>query len=166
MMEDLRDSLGVLLAADVGAADRDAVAGLLKQSRELRSWLDAFDVRCVRRTAEGAGGRWGAVESMGTDLGLSARESRQGRLRAEVCELFVLFERALSRGEIAAGHVDALATVIRDLNDEQRYGLVDREERLVEAAVRVRADDFVRDCRGQGAAVVAALARSAAASAA
>src|SRR3954447_24357841 len=164
MMEDLRGSLGVLLEADVGAADRDAVAGLLKQSRELRGWLDAFDVRCVRRTAElAAQGRAEPVESMGTDLGVSARESRQARLRAEVCELFVLFERALTRGEIAAGHVDALATAIRDLNDEQRYGLIDREERLVEAAVRMRVDDFVRYCRVQVADVVAALARSAAA---
>ena len=32
---------------------------------------------------------------MGTDHGLSARESRAGRLRAEACDLFVLFERAL-----------------------------------------------------------------------
>ena len=31
MMEDLRDTLGVLLEADVGAVDRDAVAGLLRK---------------------------------------------------------------------------------------------------------------------------------------
>ena len=29
MMEDLRDTLAVLLEADVGAADRDAVAGFV-----------------------------------------------------------------------------------------------------------------------------------------
>ena len=98
MMEDLRDTLGVLLEADVGAADRDAVAGFLRQSRELRSWLDSFDVRCVRRTSEVAvQGRSEPAESMGTDHGLSARESRLGRLRAEACGLFVLFERALLR---------------------------------------------------------------------
>ena len=79
MMEDLRDTLGVLLEADVGAADRDAVAGFLRQSRELRSWLDSFDVRCVRRTSElAAQGRSEPAESMGTDHGLSARESRLG----------------------------------------------------------------------------------------
>ncbi len=73
MMEDLRVTLGVLLEADVGAADRDAVAGLLRRSRELRSWLDSFDVRCVRRTSELAGqGRSEPAESMGTDHGLSA----------------------------------------------------------------------------------------------
>ena len=164
MMEDLRDTLGVLLEADVGAADRDAVAGFLRQSRELRSWLDSFDVRCVRRTSElAAQGRSEPAESMGTDHGLSARESRLGRLRAEACDLFVLFERALTRGDIAAGHVDALAQAIRDLDDEQRFGLVDREERLLEAAVRMRVDDFVRHCRVQVADVVAELARAAAA---
>ena len=88
---------------------------------------------------------------MGTDLGLSARESRQARVRAEPCDLFVLFERALTRGDVAAGHVDALAMAIRDLNDEQRFGLVDREERLLEAAMRMRVDDFVRHCRVQAA---------------
>ena len=100
---------------------------------------------------------------MGTDHGLSARESRLGRLRAEACDLFVLFERALTRGDIAAGHVDALAQAIRDLDDEQRFGLVDREERLLEAALRMRVDDFVRHCRVQVADVVAELARTAAA---
>ncbi len=164
MMENLRDTLGVLLEADVGAADRDAVAGFLRQSRELRSWLDSFDVRCVRRTSElAAQGRSEPAESMGTDHGLSARESRLARLRAEACDLFVLFERALTRGDIAAGHVDALAQAIRDLDDEQRFGLVDREERLLEAAVRMRVDDFVRHCRVQVADVVAELARTAAA---
>ena len=164
MMENLRDTLGVLLEADVGAADRDAVAGFLRQSRELRSWLDSFDVRCVRRTSElAAQGRSEPAESMGTDHGLSARESRQARLRAEACDLFVLFERALTRGDIAAGHVDALAQAIRDLDDEQRFGLVDREERLLEAAMRMRVDDFVRHCRVQVADVVAELARTAAA---
>jgi len=151
-MEDLRVALGVLLEADVGAADRDAVASLVRGSRELRSWLDSFDVRCVRRTSELAGqGRSEPAESMGTDLGLSARESRQARVRAEPCDLFVLFERALTRGDVAAGHVDALAMAIRDLNDEQRFGLVDREERLLEAAMRMRVDDFVRHCRVQAA---------------
>ena len=160
-MVNLRDTLAVLLEADVGAADRDAVAGLLRQSRELRSWLDSFDVRCVRRTSElAAQGRSEPAESMGTDHGLSARESRQARLRAEACDLFVLFERALTRGDIAAGHVDALAMAIRDLNDEQRFGLIDREERLLEAAMRMRVDDFVRHCRVQAADVVAELARN------
>ena len=164
MMEDLRDTLSVLLAADVGAADRDAVAGFLRQSRDLRSWLDSFDVRCVRRTSElAAHGRSEPVESMVTDHGLSARESRVGRLRAEACDLFVLFERALTRGDVAAGHVDALAMAIRDLSDDQRFGLVDREERLLEAAMRMRVDDFVRHCRVQVADVVAELARTVAA---
>jgi len=163
-MEKVCDALGVLLAADVGAADRDAVVGYLRRSRELRSWLDSFDVRCVRRTAElAAQGRSEPVESMGPDHGLSARESRLGRLRAEACDLFALFERALTRGEIAAGHVDALAMAIRDVNDEQRFGFVDREERLLEAAVRMRVDDFVRHCRVQVADVVAESARASAA---
>src|SRR4029079_15799073 len=119
----LGDTLAVLLEADVGGADRNTVAGLLTQSRELRSWLDSFDVRCVRRTSELAGqGGSEPAEWRGTDHGLSARESRQARLRAEACDLFVLFERALTRGDIAAGHVDALAQALRDLAVGPRLG--------------------------------------------
>ena len=165
MMEDLRDTLGVLLEADVGAADRDAVAGLLRDGRvscEVGS-IRSTCVVCGRTSELAAQGRSEPAESMGTDHGLSARESRVGRLRAEACDLFVLFERALTRGDVAAGHVDALAMAIRDLNDEQRFGLIDREERLLEAAMRMRVDDFVRHCRVQVADVVAELARTVAA---
>ena len=50
---------------------------------------------------------------MGTDHGLSARRVGWAGCGAEVCDLFVLFERALTRGDVAAGHVDALAMAIR-----------------------------------------------------
>ncbi len=154
-------TLDVLSTADLDAADRDAVAGFVKRSAELRSWLDAFDVRCVRRTTELADrGRSEPAESLIAEVGLqSARQSRLVRLRAESCDLFALFERALTAGEVGAGHVDALSMVIRDLNDEQCFCLIDREERLVEAARRMRVDDFVRYCRVQSADVIAELAR-------
>src|SRR6187549_1121276 len=104
MRDTLRDTLDVLLAADLDTADRDAVAGYVKRSHELRSWLDSFQVRCVRRTNELAEqGRSEPVDSLITHAGSqSSRESRQARQRAMVCDLFALFEAALAAGEIAA----------------------------------------------------------------
>jgi hypothetical protein len=159
----MRDTLDVLLVADLDAADRDAVAGYVKRSRELRSWLDSFDVRCVRRTNTLAEqGRSEPADSMMTHEGSqSSRSVRQGRQRAEVCELFALFERALTAGEIVAGHVDALAMAIRDLDADQRFDLIDREEKLLLTARRMRVDDFVRHCRSQAADVVAQRAQAA-----
>ena len=167
MRDTLRQSWDVLLAADLDAADRDAVAGYVKRSHELRSWLDSFEVRCVRRTNELADqGRSEPVESLITHAGSqSSRDSRQVRQRAVVCDLFALFEAALAAGEIAAGHLDALAVAVRDLNDEQRFGLIDREERLLATARTMRVDDFVRHARAQAADVVAELANAARAAA-
>ena len=158
----------MLLAADLDAADRDAVAGYVKRSHELRSWLDSFQVRCVRRTNELAEqGRTKPAESLITHEGSqSSRDSRQVRQRAVVCDLFALFEAALAAGEIAAGHVDALACAVRDLNDEQRFGLIDQEERLLATARTMRVDDFARHARAQAAEVVAELAKAARAAAA
>ena len=50
---------------------------------------------------------------------------------------------------------------VRDLNDEQRFGLIDREERLLATARTMRVDDFVRHARAQAADVVAELANAA-----
>ena len=82
-----------------------------------------------------------------------------------MCELFALFERALTAGEIVAGHVDALAMAIRDLDADQRFDLIDREEKLLSTATQMRVDDFVRHCRSQAADVVAQRAQAARAAA-
>ena len=87
-MVNVGDTLAVLLEADVGAADRDAVAGLLRQSRELRCWLDSFDVRCVRRTSELAvQGRSEPAESMERIMGCRrVRAAKRGcGLRRVIC---------------------------------------------------------------------------------
>ena len=167
MNSPMRDTLDVLLAADLDTADRDAVAGYVKRSHELRSWLDSFQVRCVRRTNELAEqGRSEPADSLITHHGSqSSRESRQARQRAMVCDLFALFEAALATGEIAAGHLDALGIAVRDLNDEQRFGLIDREQRLLATARTIRVDDFARHSRAQAAEVVAELAQAARAAA-
>ena len=162
-MNSIRDTLEMLLDADLDVADRDEVVGYVRRSHELRSWLDSFDVRCVRRTSMLAEeGRSESADAMITNEGSqSSREGRQARQRAETCELFVLFERALSSGEIGAGHIDALSSAIRDLDAEQRFGLIDREEQLLVAARRLRVDDFARHARMQAADVVAQLVQAA-----
>src|SRR5215204_250110 len=131
-----RAALESLLATSIDHADRDSIAALVRQSHELRGWLDAFDVRCVRRTNELAQqGRSESGESLiGRDGNRSARDARMTKLRADTCDLFLLFEQALTAGEISAGHVDALGLAIRDLSDDQRFHVIDREARLVGSA--------------------------------
>ena len=153
------------MTADVDEADRDSVAALVRRSREVRGWLDAFEVRCVRRTNTLAQqGRSESSESLiGRDGNRSSRDARMTRLRADTCDLFLLFEHALASGEISAGHVDALGLALRDLSDDQRFGVIDREARLIESARRMSVDDFGRHVRVQVADVVAEMARIAAA---
>ena len=158
----LLSALESLMTADVDGADRDAVAALVRRSRDVRGWLDAFDVRCVRRTNTLAQqGRSESGESLiGRDGNRSSRDARMTRLRADTCDLFLLFEQALTSGEISAGHVDVLGLALRDLTDDQRFGVIDREARLIDSARRMSVDDFGRHVRVQVADVVAELAES------
>ena len=77
MRDTMRDTLDVLLAADLDTADHDTVAGYVKRSHELRSWLDSFQVRCVRRASELAGqGRSEPVDSLITHHGSQSLAGR------------------------------------------------------------------------------------------
>ena len=114
MMEDPRHTLGVLLEA--WTAGRGGIVMRLPGScvvvgvcgvGSIRFFLCAQDV--------GVGGS-GSARPLSRWVRITGRRpGRAGwpRLRAEACDMFVLFERALTRGDIVAGHVDALAQQIR-----------------------------------------------------
>lgn len=161
---DVLAGLAALVGADLQSADRDTIAELVGTSRQVRGWLDAFDVGCARRTTElAAEGRSESSESMlGRSGHASVRDARMARLRAETCDLFALFEHALRGGHITIGHVDALGAAIRDLPEEARAELIDGEEQLVARARRLRPDDFARWIRIHVADVVGRLDHAAA----
>jgi hypothetical protein len=55
---------------------------------------------------------------------------------------------ALAGGEMSAGHVDALARLVENLDDAGRSELKTLESTLVASATRQSVEHFARECRG------------------
>jgi hypothetical protein len=147
--EDVSGTVAALLAAAFDIADRDEIAVVVRQSREVRSWLDSIDVRCARRTRELAvEGRAEPAESLLGDQGQrSSNEAVAITHRTHVCDSMPSFEAALAAGTISGGHVDAVANTIRRLDVEIRGLFIDHQPQLLIAAGRERVEQFERTCR-------------------
>ena len=138
-----------LLVADPAVADRDEVASIIRRSSQLRSWLASIDVRCARRTTElAATGESEPPESLLGDEGnRSTRDAVGVTRRSHACDAMPSFEEALAAGVISGDHVDAVARVLRGLDDEVRAEFISHEAALLVAACRERIVMFDRTCR-------------------
>jgi hypothetical protein len=139
----------MLSATDPDVADRDELAAIVRESRRLRAWIDALDMRCARRGQELAShGQSEPVGALfGTEGGRSSKESKQVTDRAVTCTRMPSFEASLESGEVSAGHIDALANATRHIDEAVRAELVDLQDDLVAAAGQQRVDQFERTCR-------------------
>ncbi len=115
----------------------------------VRGWLDAFEVRCARRSRElAAAGTAPPPESLlGTVGRRSGKDAAAVTERDRVCAATHGFEDALANGAVSAGHVDALANVTRRLDDELRAEFFSHEDLLLDAAATLSVDSFERQCR-------------------
>lgn len=140
-----------LLAAEPETVDRDEVAVIVRRSREVRSWLDALDLRCARRARELAdGGRAEPAASLLDDGGQrSSNEAVAITRRSAACDAMPAFEAALAGGLIAAGHVDIVARSLRHLDDQIRLAFIERQGWLLERALGERIEVFESTCRNE-----------------
>ena len=145
------DAVGVLLAADVESVDADGLQRLVRGLGGVRAWVDAFEVRCARRSKVlAARGRCGPAESTLTDQGRrSGRDAAAAADRERVCDQMGSFENALAEGRVSAGHLDALARATRRLDDDTRGELAGMEAELLAAAETERVETFERRVRDQ-----------------
>ena len=159
---DVRAALDRLLDMDPAVADRDEIAALVSTVAKMRGWLDAYEVRCVRRTGElAAVGRSEPVGSMFARAGQrSGRDAAKVDDRNMVCEQLESFEDALVDGRIAAGHLDGVAAAMRDLDDVTRAEFTAAAPELLDAAVTESVDTFARHCRELSRHLVASRAAS------
>jgi G3E family GTPase len=128
---------------------RDQLAAHVACLQRLRSWLDAEEVRAVRRTrtlqAEGCAE---SPESMTARSGKqSSKQSRTITERSEVCDDLPDVEAALTAGDVSAGHVDAIAVAARSLSDTARAEFNDLQADLVAEAARSGVDAFARSVK-------------------
>jgi Domain of unknown function (DUF222)/HNH endonuclease len=159
--DELRGHLEVLLAAHVGAAERDTVVELLGRCRRIRSWLAAVEVECTQRTDELAeqGRSEDSRSVLGADGWRSHYDAVAARRRAEVCDLLVGFREALADGSIASGHLDVLASAVGNLNADQRSVFARSTERLLRWAHESGVDSYRRWVRTVAHQAVITLAR-------
>lgn len=57
------------------------------------------------------------------------------------------FEDALAAGEVASGHLDAIAKATKDLDDAERAEFTDSADDLLDDATRQGVDAFAKNCR-------------------
>ncbi|MBA3803948.1 MAG: HNH endonuclease [Acidimicrobiia bacterium] len=144
-----RSALDVLATTDVGSCDRGALDVVLAEWRAVRSFTDVFEVRIARRARELAGeGRSERPEGILRDGGRrSTRDAKAAADREAVCDEMPIFEAALSDGDVSTGHLDAVATATKGLDDDQRTAFGDAAPDLAANAAEESVEDFARRCR-------------------
>ena len=159
---DIRAVLESLLDADPALAERDEIAALVSTVAKMRGWLDAYEVRCARRTRELAdSGRSESAGSMFARGGQrSSKDAAKVADRNSVCDQLDSFEDALVDGRISAGHLDGVAAAMRDLDDATRLEFTAAAPELLDAAVNESVDTFTRHCRELSRHLVASRATS------
>jgi hypothetical protein len=154
----LRAAVEALLVTDPDCLDGGELATVVRASSELRSWLDAFEVRCARRSRElAAEGTAPPPESLlGTAGRRSSKDAATVTERDRVCAATPGFEEALCTGAVSGGHVDALAHATRRLDEELRAEFFSHQDLLLDAAATLSVDAFDRQCRDLSRHLIAA----------
>ncbi len=153
----VRAALEALLRLDPAVCDRRALDEVVRLSAKLRAWLDAVDVGVARRARElEAEGRSESPAGVLSGYGRrSSREARAASDRAAACEQLPSFEAALADGSVSSGHVDALATLVRGLDEAGRSELATWEDELLSSARGEPVSVFERRCRALGRRIAA-----------
>jgi hypothetical protein len=156
--ERVRDAVEALLATNPEVADRDELAQHVRTLRELRTYLDAYELRCTRRSRELAaqGTAEPPVSLLANHGGQSGKEAAVAAERERVAAQAGRFEDALGDAEVSAGHLDALAMATKGLDEAQLATFLGYEDDLLNAARAMSVDAFTRECRGVARQVVAA----------
>jgi hypothetical protein len=128
---------------------RDELSLHLRDLRSIRAWVDAAEVRATRRgRALEAAGRAGSPIATNADVGgRSGREAQAVSEREGICEQMPALEAALDAGQVSSGHVDAVASASRRLDEAARLELVELSAAIVAEASSSSVDAFGRSVR-------------------
>lgn len=140
-----------LLASDPDVADRDVLAGIVRNAARLKAFVELVEVRCARRTRQLAaeGQAASATELLIEEGRRSGKEAHAVTERDRVCTEFPGLEDALARGDVSSDHVDTLAKLTKDLNDQDRSDLHAIIEDVIADAASSYVTEFERHTRNQ-----------------
>ena len=152
------DHLDRLVHADPSVMERDDLASAVATVARVRAWLDAFELRCTRRTRElAATGRAEPPESLlGRCGNRSSKDASTVSDRETVADAMAGFDSSLSEGTVSGGHLDAIANATRRLDADLRAEFATHEPELLEHARTESVDVFARRCRDLARRLIAA----------
>jgi hypothetical protein len=146
---DPEPAFAMLRHADPDVMDRDELAQLARMVKTHRAWLDSVQVRITRRQralAE-AGRAEVPADLLAREGGQSGRNARDADDRERVCSALPNFEEALATGDVSAGHVDAVAAAVRDMDPVIAAEFFTHRDDLLHKAGSQSVDTFGRTCR-------------------
>ncbi len=134
---------------DPDVLDSDELDRYQRSIAALRAWCDAQQVRATRRQrALASEGRAADPRHGLSNHGRqSSKEAAAASDREQVCDAMPGFEDALAAGEVASGHVDAIANATKNLDDAERAEFTDSADDLLDDATRQGVDAFAKNCR-------------------
>ena len=135
--------------ADPDTMDRDQLAVVAKQIAQHAAWLDSVKVKVTRRQRALADeGRAEAPKDLlAREGGQSGRDARAADDREQVCTALPSFEEALACGAVAAGHLDAIASAVRGLDEVTAAEFYANCDTLLDKAQSQGVDSFGQTCR-------------------
>lgn len=142
-------AFAALCEAEPDVLDRDELAALTREIARFKSWCDSIQVRVTRRQrALASEGRAELPSDLLAREGRqSGRDARTADDRERVCTAMPGFEDAMASGSVSAGHVDALASVTRNLDPTVQAEVTALAGDLVSDAEKFGVDQFERNCR-------------------
>jgi len=134
---------------DPDVLEADGLTAHVGRLAQLQAWLDAEMVRVTRAQRRLADdGRAAPPEhSLARDGRTSSKDAKAAADRETVCTAMPAFEEALADGAVSAGHVDAVASATRNLDETEAAEFVAEAESLLGDATRQGVDAFARSCR-------------------
>lgn len=143
------DTFVAVRDADPDVLDASELEQLIRRIAELRAWCDARQVRATRRQRQLAEAGSGADprSALARHGRSSGRDARAASEREIVCSSMPGFEDALATGTVTSGHVDAVATATRGLDEAATAEFVACADDLLHDASRSGVDAFARGCR-------------------
>jgi len=134
---------------DPDVLDADGLTDHVGRLAMLRAWIDAEQVRATRaqRRLADEGRAADPTSSLARDGRQSSKDAKAVTERERVCTSMPGFEDALADGAVAAGHVDAIASATRSLDETETAEFVAEAESLLDDAGRLGVDAFEKSCR-------------------
>ncbi|MFW2334201.1 HNH endonuclease [Ilumatobacter sp.] len=134
---------------DPDVLDADGPTAHVGRLAQLQAWLDAEKVRATRaqRRLADDGRAVPPEHSLARDGKTSSRDAKATTEREAVCTAMPGFEDALAVGAVSAGHVDAVASATKHLDEAETAEFVGEAESLLADAEKQGVDAFTRGCR-------------------